>query len=442
MKVSRAYAATRDSRRKGTHRMDQPAPAQSGSSQSGLPLSGLKVVEFSHMVMGPTCGLILADLGAEVIKVEPAPKGDNTRRLTGSGAGFFVTYNRNKRSLALDLKRPEGLALARALVAEADVLVENFRPGGMERLGLGYADLAADNPRLVYCSAKGFLPGPYEQRTALDEVVQMMGGLAYMTGLPGRPLRAGASVNDVMGGMFAALAVMAAVMERAHSGVGQEVKSALFENCAFLVGQHMVQRSVTGRSAEPMTIRQAAWAVYDVFDCAEDQQLFVGVVTDSQWHRFCAAFGLEDLAADPELATNPQRCAGRERFLPRLRRLFAAWRRDDLIETVADIGLPYAPINRPDDLFEDPHLLATGGLLDMAIPDGPDLAQPPRAQVPGLPIMLGDRRFGLRRPPPRIGQHSREILDELGLSKARIEALLTSGVVFAEADASLDATAP
>jgi len=217
-----------------------------------LPLAGIKVVEFSHMVMGPSCGLILADLGADVVKVEPVPAGDNTRRLPGSGAGFFATFNRNKRSLALDLKTPEGIELAKKLIQEADVVTENFRPGGIDALGLGYDALKTTNPSLIYCSLKGFLSGPYEQRAALDEVVQMMGGLAYMTGPPGRPLRAGASVNDIMGGMFAAIGILAALNERTRTGQGQLVKSALFENNMFLVAQHMIQFAVTGKPASPM----------------------------------------------------------------------------------------------------------------------------------------------------------------------------------------------
>ncbi|HWV80893.1 MAG TPA: CaiB/BaiF CoA-transferase family protein, partial [Hyphomicrobiaceae bacterium] len=212
-----------------------------------LPLAGVRVVEFCHVIMGPTCGLILGDLGADVIKVEPAPNGDNTRRMVGSGAGFFATYNRNKRSLALDMKTPEGMEISKKLIASADVLTENFRPGAMDALGLGYEALKKTNERLIYCSLKGFLSGPYDKRSALDEVVQMMAGLAYMTGPVGRPLRAGASVNDMMGGMFAAIGILAALRERDRTGEGQLVQSALYENCAFLVGQHMMQYVVTGK---------------------------------------------------------------------------------------------------------------------------------------------------------------------------------------------------
>ena len=264
------------------------------------------------MVMGPTCGLVLADLGADVIKVEPAPAGDNTRRLTGSGIGFFATMNRNKRSLAVDLKSADGIALVRRLLAEADVLIENFRPGALDRLGLSHADLSAANPRLIYCSCKGFLPGPYDHRTALDEVVQMMGGLAYMTGLPGKPMRAGSSVNDIMGGMFGAIGILAALEERHRTGRGKHVQSGLFENNVLLVAQHMAQTAVTGEEPLPMGVRRPAWPIYDIFDTADGGQLFVGVVTDTQWKIFCEAFDLPALAADPDLATQAQRVAERD----------------------------------------------------------------------------------------------------------------------------------
>ncbi|MFT4054301.1 MAG: CoA transferase [Novosphingobium sp.] len=258
-------------------------------NQDALPLAGLKVVEFTHMVMGPAVGVILGDLGAEVIKVEPVG-GDHTRTLLGSGAGYFPMFNRNKQSICLDLKQPDGLGVARRLIAEADIVIENFRPGTLAKLGLSYEELSKDNPRLIYCSAKGFLAGPYEKRTALDEVTQMMGGLAYMTGPPGRPLRAGASVIDITGGMFGVIGILAAVEQRHRTGKGSEVRCSLYETTAFLVGQHMAQQAVTGAAARPMPVRISAWAIYDVFETSE--QVFVGVVTDGQWRAFCAAFGL------------------------------------------------------------------------------------------------------------------------------------------------------
>ena len=371
-----------------------------------LPLHGLKVVEFTHMVMGPSIGLILADLGADVVKVEPEG-GDHTRRLMGSGAGYFPMFNRNKKSVCLDLKSDAGKGAARRMIDEADIVIENFRPGALERLGLGPDTFAESNPRLIYCSAKGFLTGPYEERTALDEVAQMMGGLAYMTGPPGRPLRAGASVIDIAGGMFGVIGILAALERRHRTGAGGEVKCSLFETTAFFVGQHMAQKAVTGTSAPPMPARVSAWAVYDVFETARpNEQLFVGVVSDPQWAAFCRALGLDELGADSTLALNNDRVRQRDRILPQLRALFETMTRDELVARLEAAGLPFAPITRPDDLFDDPHLRAGGGLVDVTLPDGA------RASLPALPIEIDGWRAGLRLDLPRAGEHEGELLSE------------------------------
>jgi crotonobetainyl-CoA:carnitine CoA-transferase CaiB-like acyl-CoA transferase len=391
------------------------------------PLAGIRVIEMTHMVMGPTAGLVLADLGADVVKVEPPPEGDNTRRLTGSGIGFFAAFQRNRRSLCVDVKAPEGLALVRRLLGGADVLIENFRPGALAKLGLDPAELRAANRRLVTCSCKGFLPGPYEHRTALDEVVQMMGGLAYMTGLPGRPLRAGSSVNDIMGGMFAAIGVLAALRERETTGVGRHVEAGLFETTALLMAQHMAQTAITGEEPLPMSIRRPAWPVYDVFDTADGEQLFVGAVTDGQWQAFCRAFGLEALLSDPELATRAGRVAARERTIPLIAEALKRWTRDELAARCEALGLPFAPIGRPRDLLSDPHLLASGGLVPVTLPDGRQVG------LPALPVALDGERPGLRHDLPRVGEHSAEVAREAGLSEAEVAALFERGVLVAEA---------
>ncbi|MDF7775545.1 CaiB/BaiF CoA-transferase family protein [Sphingomonas sp. AOB5] len=386
-------------------------------NDENLPLAGIRVVEFSHMVMGPSVGVILADLGAEVIKVEPLG-GDPTRKLLGSGAGYFPMFNRNKRSICLDLKSAEGLGVARRLSARADVLIENFRPGTLAKLGLGYEALAADNPGLIYCSAKGFLKGPYEHRTALDEVTQMMGGLAYMTGPPGRPLRAGSSVVDITGGMFGVIGILAALERRHRTGTGGEVKCALYETTAFLVGQHMAQKAVTGKAAQPMPVRVSAWAIYDVFETAnEGEQLFVGVVSDGQWKTFCDAFGLTELGANPDFAINNQRVLARDAILPQVRALFGSMPREALVEKLESLGLPFAPIARPDELFDDPHLVQSGGLIDVQIPDGE------ATRLPGLPIEFDGERMALQRDIPAVNQHAEAILRELGYTEAEIGAL-------------------
>ena len=385
--------------------------------QKELPLDGIRVIEFSHMVMGPSVGLILADLGADVIKVEPMG-GDRTRRLLGSGSGYFPMFNRNKRSICLNLKTAGGLEVAQRLLATADILIENFRPGTLDRLGLGYESASSLNPRLIYCCAKGFLTGPYEGRTALDEVTQMMGGLAYMTGPPGRPLRAGSSVIDITGGMFGVIGILAALERRHRTGVGTEVKCALYETTAFLVGQHMAQNAVTGEAPRPMPVRVPAWAIYDVFDTAHDgEQLFVGVVSDGQWVAFCKAFELDEFAANPAYNENNQRVLARDIILPRVRELFATFSRDALVQRLEAVGLPFAPIVRPDELFEDEHLRASGGLLDVTLPGGEV------ARLPGLPLEMDGERLGLRRDIPEADQDGSDILREIGLSDERIAEL-------------------
>jgi crotonobetainyl-CoA:carnitine CoA-transferase CaiB-like acyl-CoA transferase len=387
-----------------------------------LPYEGIRVIEFTHMVMGPTCGMVLGDLGAEVIKVEPLA-GDNTRRLIGAGAGFFPLFNRNKKSVALDLQQPEGREVALRLIAGADIVSENFKPGTMRKLGLDYATLSRLHERLVYVSHKGFLPGPYDHRTALDEVVQMMGGLAYMTGRPGDPLRAGTSVNDIMGGMFGAIGALAALAAREKTGKGQEVQSALFENNVFLVAQHMMQFAVTGEPAAPMPARISAWAVYDVFTVKDGEQIFLAAVSDSQWAVFCDAFGFGDLKADPRLKTNNDRVNAREWMMPILRSRLAAHNAAELTAIFEKNGLPFAPITRPEALFDDPHLNATGGLAPLALQDGR------QTKVPLLPLTLGSQRPGVRLQPPELGQHTGELLREAGYSAAEIESLRSKRVV-------------
>ncbi|MBL8289037.1 MAG: CoA transferase [Rubrivivax sp.] len=411
---------------------DAPAPA-------ALPLAGLRVVEFTHMVMGPTCGLILADLGAEVIKVEPLG-GDSTRRLLGSGAGFFGIFNRNKKSLAVDVKDARGREVVLRLVGGADVFSENFKAGTMDKLGLGYAALSRLNPRLVYVSHKGFLPGPYEHRTALDEVVQMMGGLAYMTGPEGRPLRAGTSVNDIMGGMFGAIGALAALSARERTGRGQEVQSALFENNVFLVAQHMMQYAVSGKPAAPMPSRISAWAVYDVFTVKGGEQIFLAAVSDTQWALLCDEFGFADLKADARLASNNARVQARGWLLPLLRERFAAFGAAELGARFEKTGLPYALITRPEDLFDDPHLLATGGLAAVNLPaDASSAGRAVATRTPLLPLALGGRRLPLRAAPPALGEHTAALLGALGYSQAEITALQRAGVVGAHPEAAASA---
>lgn len=393
---------------------------------AALPLAGVKVLELCHTIMGPTAGLLLADMGADVVKIEPAPAGDRTRRLPGFASGFFGTFNRNKRSLGIDLKHPRGRELLLELAVDADVVMENFAPGTMERLELGYATLAERNPGLIFCSLKGFLSGPYEHRPALDEVVQFMGGLAYMTGPPGRPLRAGASVIDIMGGTFAVVGILAALQERQRTGKGQVVRSSLFESTTFLMGQHMAGQAITGRLTPPMPAREGAWAVYEPFTTKDDDQVFVGITSDNHWQRFCKQFGRQDLLDNPEYGSNEARVAKRPTLLPLVAEVVVQYTKAELVELLDRIGIPFAPVVRPDELFDDQHLVESGQLLDVEVKEGI------WSKLPKLPIEIGDHPVGeLRSQPPRAGEHTAEILSAAGVSDDELRTLAENGVILA-----------
>jgi crotonobetainyl-CoA:carnitine CoA-transferase CaiB-like acyl-CoA transferase len=387
-----------------------------------LPLSGIKVLEFCHTIMGPTCGLVLADLGADVIKIEPTD-GDRTRRLAGFAAGFFAGFNRNKRSLAIDMKTDEGRRLIYKLVATADVAVENFAVGTMEKLGCGYEDLKPLNSRLIYCALKGFLSGPYEHRPALDEVVQFMAGLAYMTGPPGRPLRAGASIVDILGGTFGVIGILAAIEERHRTGEGKLVKSALFESTAFLVSQHMAAEVAAGEPVPPMPARRSAWMIYETFPTADEHMLFVGITSNNHWQRFCEAFDLNELLADPALQTNEQRVEARLKLVPIVANVIRSKSIAEMMRQLEQLKIPYAPVARPGDLFDDPHLNHAGRMHRTYISEGR------YANLPGIPVEIGGQHMALRMQPPAAGEHSAEILREIGITDPEIARLEKQGVV-------------
>ncbi|SAK82415.1 L-carnitine dehydratase/bile acid-inducible protein F [Caballeronia catudaia] len=392
-------------------------------SKSGrLPLDGIRVVELSHMVMGPACGMILGDLGAEVIKVEP-PKGDNTRHLLGAGAGFFRAYNKNKKSIALDLNERASREALLHLIDTADVFIENFRPGRMKELMLDYEALSARNPSLIYVSHKGFLNGPYEKRLALDEVVQMMGGLAYMTGPAGRPLRAGSSANDIMGGMFGAVGVLAALHERCSTGHGKEVHSALFENCVLLSAQHMQQFAVTGQPPAPMPERINAWAVYDVFALAGGHQMFIAATSDAQWKALCDIVGRQDLLDDVRLQSNNERVHARDWMIPTLAQTLAGHSPCLLASEFEAKSVPFANIARPEELFNDPHLKESGGLAKLELEDGSE------TEIPLLPLTFDGARLLPRAPLAAVGQHNEVVLGPLGYSAQQIKGMAGSPVL-------------
>lgn len=387
-----------------------------------LPLKGLRVLEFTHAVMGPACGLLLADMGAEVIHIEP-PKGDNTRRLKGFGTGYFAMYSRNKKSFAVDLKSAEGKEIIYKLAKTADILVENFGPGTIDRLGFGYEKLSAINDRLIYCSLKGFLSGPYEKRHAMDEVVQMMGGLAYMTGRPGDPIRAGSSIIDINGGMFGYIGILQALYEREKTGKGKFVKSALFETCAFLMGQHMAYSSQVEGNIPPMPARVSAWAIYRIFDTKDQDKIFVGIISEKHWIRFCKIFGWEDWLADERLATNNDRISERDWFIPELEQRMVKFTKAEIAQKCETAAIPFAPIARPEDLFEDKQLNEGNALLEVKMPNDK------MVKLPKIPIEYGDIEITKRMDPPSIGEHTAALLAEIGMNEEKINELKNNSVI-------------
>jgi len=406
-----------------THRLLQEDNKSMRHETAPLPLTGIRVLELSLAVMGPTAGLILADMGAEVIKIEPTPQGDETRRIKGFGTGFFPAFNRNKKSLVLNLKSPGGKAIMERLIKTADVLVENYAPGTIDRLGFGYDRVSGINPRMIFCSLKGFMPGPYEKRPALDAVCQMMGGLAYMTGPAGRPLRAGASVVDIMGGSYGVIGVLTALYERERTGRGRHVLATLFESVVLLMAQNMAVAAITGEAPPPMPERGRSWSVYDLFETSDGNKVFVGITSDAHWQRFCKSFGYDDLLADGRLTTNNSRVDEREWFIPELRRRLGQWTRAEIMQKAEEASIPFAPVARPEELFDDPHLKASDGLLETTLPDGR------KTRLPRIPVRLNDCDFGLRNDPPRLGEGSEELLLSLGLDRERIAALKKEGIV-------------
>jgi crotonobetainyl-CoA:carnitine CoA-transferase CaiB-like acyl-CoA transferase len=387
-----------------------------------LPLEKITVLEFTHAVMGPTTGLLLADMGANVIHIEPI-QGDETRRLKGFGTGYFPFYNRNKKSLAIDLKQEAGKQIIYNLVRTADVVVENFGPGTMERLGFGYNELKTINPKIIYCSLKGFLSGPYEKRHAMDEVVQMMGGLAYMTGRPGDPLRAGTSIVDITGGMFGYTGILLALYECEKTGEGKLVKASLFETTAFLMGQHMAYSAITQTPVPPMPARVSAWSIYRIFNTIDNNQVFVGIISEKHWQRFCNAFEFADWLNDERLQTNNARIEQRDWFLPELEKRMAGLTKAAILEKCETADIPFAPIAKPEDLFDDAQLNEGGSLLPTILPDGTE------TKLPKTPLEYGGETLGLRMNPPKIGEHTIEILKEMGMTPLEIKQLLKNNII-------------
>ena len=375
-----------------------------------LPLNNIRVIEMSHMIMGPSCGMILAQLGAEVIKVEPT-KGDKTRELKGMGTAFFPLFNRGKRSVVLDLTLMQDRVTFDALLAKADVFVENFRDGQLEKQGINVETLREKYPKLIIAGHKGFLSGPYEHRPALDEVVQMMSGLAMMTGSLEQPKRVGSSANDIMGGMFGVIGILAALLERQKTGLGKDIRVGLFENCLFMVAQHMVQYDMTAVPSVPMPDRVHAWPIYDIFNTLDGQKFFIGVVTDGHWLSFCQTFGLAAFLDDPRLQSATDRIGARAWTVPIVAEKMANQDIADLETTLDQLNIPFSRINRPEDMFNDPHVLRDGGLVTATDVNGQ------KFRSPALPIELDGQSLGADLIVPELGQHTADVLAELDVPK-------------------------
>ena len=396
-----------------------------------LPLKNLKVLEFTHAVMGPTTGLLLADMGAEVIHIEPI-EGDATRRLKGFGTGYFPFYSRNKKSLAIDLKSDEGKAIIYKMVETADIVVENFGPGTMDRLGFGYDILRGLNEQLIYCSLKGFLSGPYEKRHAMDEVVQMMGGLAYMTGRPGDPIRAGTSIIDITGGMFGYIGILQALYERTFTKKGTFVKAALFETTAFLMGQHMAYAALTTEPVPPMPARVSAWSIYKTFDTSDGEKVFVGIISEKHWERFCLTFGFNDYLYDNRLKTNNLRIEERAWFMPELDSRMVRFSKQDIITLCEKADIPFAPIATPEDLFDDPQLNGGGSLLKTILADGTETKLPKfpleYGTISDVEFQVSDAHENLNIV-PKIGEHTEGVLLAMGFDVEQIKIWAEKGVI-------------
>jgi crotonobetainyl-CoA:carnitine CoA-transferase CaiB-like acyl-CoA transferase len=398
------------------------------NTRQALPLKGVRVLELSHIVAGPSGGVILADLGAEVIKVEHPDGGDTSRGYPNQGATFF-SFNRNKRCLALDLRQPAGKEVFAKLVAKADVVYDNFAPGALKRLGLGYEWGRTINPRIIYCSVKGFLEGPNGDRPFLDELAQMAGGLAYLTGTKDQPMRAGASITDIGAATYGVIGVLAALYRREKSGLGESIEAGLFETIVFWVSQYITSAQITGMDAPPRGARSSGmgatmgWGVYQLFPTKDGRQVFIAVTGNAHWAALCDALGFADWRDDAEFNNNRKRAAQKPRIAERVTAAVKQFSYDDITAALYKARVPYAPVNTPMDLITEKHLAGSDQWLKLKAGDR-------ELKVPKLPFqMQGTEAFSVREQPAALGEHTDVILGELGYSAADIAKLKTEHVV-------------
>lgn len=397
-------------------------------SASPLPLSGITVLDLSRVLSGPFCTMQLADMGARVIKVEQPGRGDDTRAwgppFLGEESAYYLSINRNKESLSLDLKNPDVRAVIDALLDRSDVLVENFRPGTIERLGLAYEQVREQHPRLIYCSISGFgQTGPRRDAPGYDSVVQAEGGLMSVTGheeLP--PVRLGVAIGDMAAGLYAAFAIVTAVLARAESGRGQFIDVGMLDSVASLLTYQAGLFFADGTVPKRMGNRHPTIAPYDTFPSAGgDFVLAVG--NDEQWQRLCRVLRLDDLAADERFTTNRSRVQNYDVLRPRLIEVFAHMRRELCLRTLLDAGVPCGAVRTIPEVLADPQLAARDMIVPLQHESAGDI------RVLGIPPKLSDTPGQIRTPPPRLGEHTEAILHELGFGEERIAALRRSGAI-------------
>ncbi|AUA55258.1 Formyl-coenzyme A transferase [Achromobacter spanius] len=406
-------------------------------SQRPAPLTGIRVLDLTRVLAGPWCTQNLADLGAEVIKIERPGAGDDTRAWgppylkdeagnDTTEAAYYLSANRNKMSVALDIASPRGAELVRELALQSDILVENFKVGGLKKYGLDYESLKAINPRLIYCSITGFgQTGPYASRPGYDFMIQGMGGLMSITGerddLPGGgPQKAGVAVADLMTGMYSTVGILAALLERANSGLGQHIDMALLDCQVSMMANQNLNFMTSGVAPQRAGNAHQNLVPYQVF-AAADGHLIVAVGNDSQFRNYCGAIGLPELSADPRFSTNPQRVKNRTELVPLLAERMATGARDHWLTALEAVGVPAGPINTLDQVYEDPHVLARQMKRE--------LPHPAAGKVPmaASPLKFSDSPVEYRRPPPMLGEHTAQVLAEkLGLSAEDIQALAQS----------------
>jgi crotonobetainyl-CoA:carnitine CoA-transferase CaiB-like acyl-CoA transferase len=392
------------------------------------PLHGIRVIELAHVMAGPTCGRLLADLGADVIKLE-RPGGEDSRKMAppwqGGESSAYLMINRNKRGLCVDLKQEAGKAILKDLVRRADVLIENFRQGALDALGLGYAELSAVNPRLVWCAISGFgRTGPYAARGGYDLIVQAMAGLMSITGEgPGRPpVKVGTPIADIGAGVLAALGIVAALQARARTGLGQQVDTSLYEAAILQTFWQSAIAMATGETPQPMGSAHPLDAPYQAFETA-DGWLVVGAANQANWLRMLGAMGADALDADPRFASNPARMENLAALIDTLTPLFRARTTADWLALFENAGVPAGPVASITDMLADPQTVARDMVVEVEHPSAGSI------RSLGMPIKFSASKTPRPRPAPRLGEHNRTVLSELGYSDQSITELEAAGVL-------------